>query len=194
MRRQYFNAIKNHSKTKSPIHQQLEFLRFYPGKNTFPPNALQHGILLKKPAATNQIDQQHWQNAPSMVNIYKWLLMQNLSHIARICKTISFQNACGNQDDSSILIEDSDSENEAVEMNDDYFELIVPDDNGTYTVSNRVTEPNANHCLRESLQVCESLDADGDKAFGRLIVEELRKMTPAAQQEFKRNVTQLLYT
>lgn len=40
----------------------------------------------------------------------------------------------------------------------------------------------------------DTRDDDGDKMFGRLIVGELRKMTPAAQKEFKRNVTGLLYT
>lgn len=40
----------------------------------------------------------------------------------------------------------------------------------------------------------DSVDDDGDKMFGMLIAEELRKMTPAAQKDFKRGVTRLLYT
>lgn len=40
-----------------------------------------------------------------------------------------------------------------------------------------------------------SLNDDvGDKAFGILIAEELRKMTPSDQHQFKRHVTDLLYS
>lgn len=39
----------------------------------------------------------------------------------------------------------------------------------------------------------DSIDDEGDKMFGMLIVGELRKMTPAEQKAFKRNVTRLLY-
>lgn len=35
---------------------------------------------------------------------------------------------------------------------------------------------------------------DGDVTFLTLIGQELRKMTPSAKQQFKRNVTQLLYS
>lgn len=49
----------------------------------------------------------------------------------------------------------------------------------------------ANNAWPSSIETHEN---EGDKAFGMLIAEELRKMTPTAQQEFKRNVTQLLYS
>lgn len=50
------------------------------------------------------------------------------------------------------------------------------------TVTNAVNSP------------ADAVDDDGDKMFGMLIAEELRKMTPAAQKDFKRSVTRLLYT
>lgn len=39
----------------------------------------------------------------------------------------------------------------------------------------------------------ELLDDDDDKAFGALIADELRKMSPAAQKAFKRDVSELMY-
>lgn len=106
-------------------------------------------------------------------------------------------NASSNDDDSSIVIDDSDTESnsrtavdDADETNEDYFEIYIPDDDDDEgaDVSNQVAEAKGDNSIRDSL------DADGDKAFGKLIVGELRKMTPAAQQEFKRKVTQFLYS
>lgn len=48
--------------------------------------------------------------------------------------------------------------------------------------------------ITENYAPANSTDDDGDKMFGMLIVGELRKMTPAAQKMFKRDVSKLLYT
>lgn len=115
------------------------------------------------------------------------------------------------EDDCSIVIEDSDGEADAVETTEECYEIIVPDDyDAAATVrSNGVAEMSVTHrtvlvtaSQPETLNqpvvtnysVEEALDEDGDKAFGMLIVEELRKMTPSEQQQFKRNVTQLMYS
>lgn len=66
------------------------------------------------------------------------------------------------------------------------FEITIEDDD-TDAIDEvpPITENNA---------PANSNDDDGDKMFGMLIVGELRKMTPAAQKMFKRNVSKLLYT
>lgn len=96
-----------------------------------------------------------------------------------------------NQGDSSILIEDSDGEADNVidEPMEECYEIIIPDDDIVTDINNDVAVTST---VNPSLE--ETLDADGDKAFASLIVEELRKMAPTDQQKFKRNVTQLLYS
>lgn len=121
-----------------------------------------------------------------------------------------FQNTYGDQD-NSIVIDDSDSESscqmledEAAETNEEYFEIIVPDDVDA-NIRNEATETGYRSEIAPtsvsseavpiaSNLVNETLDEDGDKAFAMLIVGELRKMTPAAQQDFKLNVTQMMYS
>lgn len=109
-----------------------------------------------------------------------------------------FQNSFDDTEDDSIVIEDSDSESsrqilhtETVDTNDEYLELIIPDGDGT-DVHNDVVATTTNQLFGEA----EALDgdSDNDKAFGMLIAEELRKMTPHAQQKFKHKVTQFLYS
>lgn len=110
-----------------------------------------------------------------------------------------FQNAFAEQQNSSILIEDSDGESsrprvhtETVGTNVEYFEIVIQDEDDSANVCNEADATSKNQLLGEA----EALDGgiDNDKAFGMLIAEELRKMTPQAQQKFKRNVTQLLYS
>lgn len=57
----------------------------------------------------------------------------------------------------------------------------------------RAASANAVNSVNNVHQSDASLDIEGDNMFGKLIVEELRKMTPAEQQRFKRGVTELLY-
>lgn len=121
-----------------------------------------------------------------------------------------FQNTYGDQD-SSIVIDDSDSESscqmlgdEAAETHEEYFEIIVPDDVDGNIRNAAIGTSDRNETAPTSISneegpsisnlVNETLDEDGDKAFAKLIVGELRKMTPAAQQDFKLNVTQMMYS
>lgn len=123
--------------------------------------------------------------------------------MARILNCVSndqlqhFQNAVAEQQNSSIVIEDSDGESsrpglqtETVASNVEYFEIVIQDDSAN--VGNEAASTSTNQLVGEA----EAVDGgiDNDKAFGMLIAEELRKMTPQAQQNFKRNVTQLLYS
>lgn len=80
---------------------------------------------------------------------------------------------------------------ETVETNGEHFDLTIPDDESA-DIGNDVAATRTNQLLGET----EALDgdSDNDKAFGMLIAEELRKMAPQAQQKFKLNLTQLLYS
>lgn len=73
--------------------------------------------------------------------------------------------------------------------NDGCFEIMKIEHEPNYNIYDELAVAPANDSLGAT-----SLDDVGDKAFGILIAEELRKMTPAAQHNFKRNVTGLLYS
>lgn len=75
-------------------------------------------------------------------------------------------------------------------VDDGCFEIIVPDDDDT--VLNDELSVNTENPLSRNAFDEEIEDSDG--AFGMLITRELREMAPAAKREFKRTVTQLLYS
>lgn len=78
------------------------------------------------------------------------------------------------------------------------FEITIEEDNAgiaNATNDSTVTTTGTANAINDStVTTADSRDEEGDKMFGRLIVGELRKMAPADQKEFKRNVTRLLYT
>lgn len=84
----------------------------------------------------------------------------------------------------SNVIDIDDSFQDKAESTTACIELTIEDDDAS-AIDEAITE---NHAP------ADSPDDGGDKMFGMLIVGELRKMTPAAQKMFKRNVTKLLYT
>lgn len=88
----------------------------------------------------------------------------------------------GDEDDSYSTYQDTNQPTAAC------FQIAIENDDDT-----GVTEkPPITNVVNSSPN---SVDDDGgDKMFGMLIAEELRKMTPAAQKDFKRGVTRLLYT
>lgn len=96
-----------------------------------------------------------------------------------------FQNVYGNQNNGSIAIGDSGSEpldRNSIRTSEDRSEIIISDDDdGDAAVAN------ANYAT------INLIDEDSDRAFGELIVRELRNMTPARKREFKRYATQFLF-
>lgn len=96
-----------------------------------------------------------------------------------------FQNVHGNQNESAIVIGDSEGESldeNAVGTSEELPEIIISDDDDEGDA-----EANTNYAAMDSI------DEDSDRAFGELIVRELRKMTPAAKKEFKRYATRFLF-
>lgn len=79
---------------------------------------------------------------------------------------------------------------ETVEANDECFEIIVPDDECA-AITDELSVNTENHLSGDPFD--DDLE-DSDGAFGMLITRELREMEPAAKREFKRTVTQLLYS
>lgn len=115
------------------------------------------------------------------------------------------QNAFGTQEEESILVEDSDSETgdsgDSCQAVDDsevvevipaacqiYFEL---DDGVAENVVINNQQPIAAN--NNNLPYL-SEDVDADAAFLSLVAGELHKMPPSRRQQFKRNVTRLLYS
>lgn len=96
---------------------------------------------------------------------------------------------------ADVIVVDGDSRYEiTIEDNDDDHEA---DDNvGTTNESLTVGVTDAAPPSAASVNNTspDSIEDDSDRTFSNLIVDELRKMTPAAQKEFKRNVTQFLYS
>lgn len=81
------------------------------------------------------------------------------------------------------------------ESTDDAFEIIVPDEDTTAPSFNGDEEEDTlageKHYTRDMFD--EDLE-DSDGAFGLLVTRELREMSPSSKREFKRTVTQLLYS
>lgn len=76
---------------------------------------------------------------------------------------------------------------ETIERNDSCYEIYYEND----VAADNAVDTSA---LIANYLPAESFDADGDVAFGSIIVRELQKMTPNAKREFKRNVTQMLFS
>lgn len=76
---------------------------------------------------------------------------------------------------------------ETIERNDSCYEIYYEND----VVADNTVDTTA---LIANYLPGESIDADGDVAFGSIIVRELQKMSPDAKREFKRNVTQMLFS
>lgn len=74
------------------------------------------------------------------------------------------------------------------DLDEECFEIIIEDDDADVTYESPISTQDRDQ------PPPDSIDDDGDKMFGKLIVGELRKMTPEAQKMFKLNVTRLLYT
>lgn len=105
-----------------------------------------------------------------------------------------FQSAHSDPVENSMAVENVDNElnfsmlnREIVAQNDSCYEIYYAD----CDVANNTMDLSASNA--NSLPN-ESLDADGDVAFGTLIVRELQKMTPDAKRQFKRNVTQMIFS
>lgn len=96
-------------------------------------------------------------------------------------------------DDSLLTYSDSSYQmvkRETVEASDGCFEIIVPDDDDEVVMHDELSVNTENH-------VADPFDEDiedSDGAFGMLITRELREMEPDIKREFKRTVTQLLYS
>lgn len=108
-----------------------------------------------------------------------------------ILNNFVFQSAHSDPADSSFAVDNFDTEfdfsrlnHETVAQNDSCYEIYYEDDPVADTTMD-LPAPSVSG---------ESYDADGDVAFGTLIVRELQKMEPNAKREFKRKVTQMLFT
>lgn len=99
-----------------------------------------------------------------------------------------------NEDDSLLTYSDSSYQmvkRETVEANDGCFEIIVPDDDDEVVMNDELSVNTENHITGDPFD--EDIE-DSDGAFGMLITRELREMAPDIKREFKRTVTQLLYS
>lgn len=103
----------------------------------------------------------------------------------------AFQSAHSDAADNSCAVDNFDTEfdfsglnHETVAQNDSCYEIYYEDDPVDDTIMNLPT-PSVSG---------ESIEADGDVAFGTLIVRELQKMGPNEKRQFKRKVTQMLFT
>lgn len=65
------------------------------------------------------------------------------------------------------------------------FEIVKIEDDDDIGIHNEFP-------IYDSLE--DSQEEDVDRVFGALIAERLREITPAAQKEIKRNITELLYS
>lgn len=106
----------------------------------------------------------------------------------------SFQSSC----DEPIVVDAPESESDfqlfdGEATNDGCFEILKIDDDDDHDDDGGIYyEFPVGDIVNDS--PVESFDGDDDdRAFGALIAGELRKMSPAAQQAFKRNVSELMY-
>lgn len=154
----------------NPVYNELNFLRPYlsSGKTPGPGDGKQIEVAL--------------QETHTLVNTRSYLSPANkLTNF-----TISFQHTSGHRINiSSVTAVEESSEIES-ESTAACYEITIEDDDAC--ASDGLPGISGNHAT------VDSPDDEGDKMFGMLIVGELRKMTPAAQKMFKRNVTKLLYT
>lgn len=81
---------------------------------------------------------------------------------------------------------------ETVEANNECFEIIVPDEAEVAEINDELSVNTGNQ-FSSGDPFDEDVE-DSDGAFGTLITRELREMSPATKREFKRTVTQLLYS
>lgn len=99
------------------------------------------------------------------------------------------------QEYDSIVIDESDDEanrqNEPIAAAYEIYEYIVDDD--IHTHYSGTVAPAVNSSTNCSGEIAQPFDS-GDTAFLTLISEELRQMTPSARHQFKRKVTQMLYS
>lgn len=109
----------------------------------------------------------------------------------------SAQESCFDSDEGSdVVVDASDSEFDFQMLNGDTtydgcLEILkIEDDGDDIGVYNQFPTTNADHVH----SLIESCTGNADEAFGVIIAQELRKMSPTAKRKFKRNVTNLLYS
>lgn len=108
---------------------------------------------------------------------------------------ISLQNEIDDRGNVTIVIEDSDSESSCQIMNGG--KTVEPKDKSLGKCPEAPDEADFNNVLcmgNTNNSTSVPYNVDDDAAFLTLIAKELSKMTPSSRQQFKRNVTQLLYS
>lgn len=103
------------------------------------------------------------------------------------------QESCIDSDDSSdVVVDASDSEFDfQMLFGDGCFEILKIEDDDDDDIGVYNEFPTTNADKNSLIELCTN---HGDEAFGSLIAQKLRKMSPTTQREFKRNVTNLLYS